>query len=54
VFDNVNNIFFFAYEKKMGKSFHIMPYLSMSIGFDIFTKGNVYCGGAAGITLFFR
>jgi hypothetical protein len=39
VFDNVNNIFFFAYEKKMGKSFHIMPYLSMSIGFDIFTKG---------------
>lgn len=54
VFDNLNNIFFFAYEKGIGESFHIMPYLSMSVGFDPFAKRSVYCGGAVGVTFFFR
>lgn len=54
VFDNLNNIFFFAYEKGIGKSFHTMPYLSMSVGFDPLAKRSFYCGGAAGITIFFR
>ncbi len=54
LYDKTNNIFFLAFEKEIGKSLNIMPYISIVVGIDPFNRNNVYYGGIAGITFFFR